>query len=247
MLSSLSFWACQPPKPAPEAVRGPSDHLVAATLWLQQATEAQLVKEQAYQRAERLLIENLKDYQRQAKAKNLRPPAVVLDIDETVLDNSPYQARLIAERETYQFDSWSKWVQEAQADLVPGAKPFLELADSLGLKIFYLSNRRIQNLGPTFQNLQSLGLPQADSASLLLRTNESDKTARRALVQSQHQIILLLGDQWGDFAEAHQEEWLDSARQYFVCLPNPTYGSFLNLPDTVVPFPYWLQQLDQKQ
>ena len=106
-------------------------------------------------------------------------PAVVLDLDETVLDNSPYEARLFLEGENYSSESWENWCKEAQAEALPGAVDFLNFADSLGIKIFYVSNRKIGVFEPTLKNLQTLNLPQAEKDHLLLRTTKSDKTEKK--------------------------------------------------------------------
>lgn len=164
-------------------------------------------------------------------------PAVVLDLDETVLDNSPYEARLFLEGKNYSSESWENWCKEAQADALPGVVDFLNFADSLGLKIFYVSNRKIGVFEPTLKNLQTLKLPQAEKDNLLLRTTKSDKTERREMVKADHQILLYVGDNLTDYSQIfaerdstlgkellykHQKELLNN----FIMLPNPMYGEW---------------------
>ena len=164
-------------------------------------------------------------------------PAVVLDLDETVLDNSPYEARLFLEGENYSSESWENWCKEAQAEALPGAVDFLNFADSLGIKIFYVSNRKIGVFEPTLKNLQTLNLPQAEKDHLLLRTTKSDKTERREMIKSDHQILLYIGDNLTDYSQTfaerdstlgkdlvkkHQKELLHN----FIMLPNPMYGEW---------------------
>src|SRR5699024_4039422 len=69
------------------------------------------------------------------------PPAVVLDIDETVLDNSPYQARLIRDNARYDDVTWAEWVREEAARPLPGALAFTRAAAARGITVIYLSNR----------------------------------------------------------------------------------------------------------
>lgn len=228
LISLLALAACQNPSPKIEAKEKAdnSDHLTAAVLWLQKGETARLAREQAFDYA-RLLLE-LKTIHLDS-VSNL---AVVLDLDETVVDNSPYEARVIEDEKSFEMESWSAWVNEANADAVPGALEFLHYADSMGFSLFYVSNRSIENLGPTLANLKLLGVPQADSTTVLLREDSSDKTARRALVSESHEIILLIGDQIGDIAADFASAEKDLQHK-FVIIPNPMYGDYTRLPDSI--------------
>lgn len=234
-LISLSLlFSCQTPeaktKDCPPAAQK-SDALIMSTLWLQTAPEAQLARQQAFSSAWHKLKNHYQHYK--SRSRDTSKAAIVLDIDETVLDNSPYEARLIQFGESYDPRTWEQWVKEARAALVPGARAFLLQAEKAGLEIFYISNRQHNTLGPTLQNLQAHHLPFADSAHVLLKTKSSDKTARRQKVAEEHDILLLIGDQLGDFAEAHQIQSIsmDSLNQHFSLIPNPMYGSFTRLKD----------------
>lgn len=229
--------ACQSPNektpPCPEGEKE-SDAILMSTLWLQTATEAKTAREQAFDLAYLRLEQNNKLYTASHQELKQKTAAVVLDLDETVLDNSPYEARVIKNAGKFEMDSWSQWVEEAQADLIPGAEDFLQEAMNLGLEIYYISNRSHERLGPTLKNMQAYKLPFADSAHVFLRKEDSDKSGRRAAVDSAHKIILIVGDQMGDFAEAEALEQIatDSLRQHFVLIPNPMYGSFTRLSES---------------
>ncbi len=227
LISALLLVACQNSLKNPSSESRSSDALIMSTLWLQKAPEAKWVLEQSYALAKDKLLENKALYQLDSQL------AVVLDLDETVLDNSPYEARLVKNAGTFSADSWSAWVEEAEAELIPGAKSFLHFADSLGIEIFYISNRSVDNLGATLINMQAHGLPQADSSHLFLKTDSSDKTARRTAANKKAKIILLIGDQLGDFSETIEPAQRDSMLQHFILLPNPMYGSFSRLADSV--------------
>lgn len=202
-----------------------ADQLVMSTLWFQNSEEARQIFEQSYDLAELRLAQNL------AALKQGQRPAVILDLDETVLDNSPYEARLIAERENYASESWAEWVREAKADVLPGAADFLQKATDAGVQVFYVSNRRDNLLEPTLQNLEDLDLPNAEADYVLLKSNTSDKTERREEIKETYKVILLIGDQMTDFAEDYQSfsdnsALQDSLDRHFVLLPNPMYGGF---------------------
>lgn len=209
-----------------------SEQLMMSTLWMQKSAEAKYLQRQAFKLAEEKMKANtLSD-------KSGRSLAIIVDLDETILDNSPYEARLVISGQTFSKESWKEWVNKSEADAIKGAPQFLRFADDLGLEVFYISNRDEDMLEPTIQNLQRLELPFADPAHVLLRQGGfSNKYERRYMVKQQFQVVLLVGDQMTDF---HQEPFteqddidegyvtplLDSAQNFFVLLPNPMYGTF---------------------
>ncbi|HBF22044.1 MAG: 5'-nucleotidase, lipoprotein e(P4) family [Owenweeksia sp.] len=207
---------------APEEPRvNYSDDLVNATLWYQNGDEMKAQYQQAYIRAGELLQKYLQE------TGDSIPAAVILDVDETVLDNSPYEAWLIQNGESYNPDSWSRWVGEATAEPLPGALAFTQMADSLGVEVFYITNRAHELLEPTQRNLAEAGFPQADEKHLMLKTSTSDKTERREAVKKDYRVLLLVGDQLTDFTQ--ETAWdRDTVRQHFIMLPNPMYGGFLD-------------------
>lgn len=208
---------------APEVVL--SEQLVMSTLWMQQSYEAPYLMEQSYRQAIHKLKENM------ARANDGRQRAIIVDIDETVLDNSPYEARLIEDKAGYSPGSWAEWVNQASARPVPGAQRFLSLAARGEVEVFYISNRSRKLLAATMENLKSLDFPNVDPDHVLLKESTSDKTARREQVMSRYHVVLLVGDQMTDFNEEY-EQFLeepalrDSLERYFVLLPNPMYGGF---------------------
>ena len=76
-----------------------------------------------------------------ASALSQLPPAVILDIDETVLGTLPYQAWLVKNDRPFTHRSWHAWVSEASAEAIPGALEFVHYAMEKGITVFYLSNR----------------------------------------------------------------------------------------------------------
>ena len=215
--------------PQPEAPVNLSDQMLLGTLWMQHSAEARVIKEQIYDDAIEKLKTNIERY------KGERPMAVIVDIDETVLDNSPYSARLIKSGTDYTKESWNKWVNERNADVVPGALRFLRYAEGHGVEVFYISNRMEDNREVTIENLRDHELPFADETHMMLRTETSDKTERRNRVKDEYRVVLLVGDQLTDFTEnveefhadiPNYESAMDSLRTSFVLLPNPLYGSF---------------------
>jgi 5'-nucleotidase (lipoprotein e(P4) family) len=203
-----------------------------ATLWYAESAENQYIYLQAYHYATQLVAQK-------TGRDGKRPRAVVLDLDETVLDNSPYQYRMIAKGQTYSPESWNAWVNEASAEALSGALEFVNYCQEQGVEVFYISNRSIETFQATTQNLRNLGFPNADEEHVLLKESTSDKTERRELVSDRYEIIVLLGDQLTDFDQIfdnpNAEERGDMVTSMweqmkfsFVLFPNPIYGGWMD-------------------
>lgn len=201
-----------------------------ATLWYQQSEEAKALYLQGYQVAKQRLDTLLS----QATDK---PYSIVLDIDETVLDNSPYQAKNIKEGTGFTPDSWDKWVQKKSAKAVAGAKDFLQYANDKGVQIYYVSDRTTKQVEPTMENLEKEGIPvQGKDHFLFLEEGVKSKEGRRQKVQETTNLVLLFGDNLLDFAEfsktSHEDrrKLLDQLHaefgSKFIIFPNPMYGSW---------------------
>ena len=165
---------------------------VWASLWQQQAAEYKALCFQAYNIAKLRLDIALKQH-------HTKPYAVVTDIDETLLDNSPYDAQRAVNNLDFDPKTWKEWTTRGICDTVPGAAAFFKYAAKRGVTVFYITNRDEDERAGTLKNLQLYGLPNTDNAHLLLRQKASSKESRRAAVLKTHQIILLCGDNLADF------------------------------------------------
>jgi len=203
---------------------------VDAVLWQSTSAEVDWIYRQGYAFAKQKLDANM-------SGSDARPTAVIVDIDETVLDNSPYQVNAIQRERTFDQGDWKVWTDKASAKACPGALEFLEYAKSKGCTVFYITNRDVRERASTLKNLTDLGFPFADEAHVLLMDGASDKTERRAMVGATHRIVLLVGDQLRDFDERFKDRsadygrgvaatMADSLSKYFVLLPNPMYGTY---------------------
>lgn len=202
-----------------------------AALWQQRSAEYKALCLQAYNIARTRLDEHLSH-------QSELPLAIVTDIDETVLDNSPYTVHTALKGEGYEETSWLEWTAKAVADTVPGALSFLKYAASKGVHVYYITNRIEAERTSTLRNLQRWQFPDADDAHLLLKTGTSGKEDRRRQVAQTHNIVLLMGDNLGDFAEIFDKQPVDKREQLtlsaaadfgnrFIVLPNPMYGDWL--------------------
>lgn len=204
-----------------------------AVAWQQHSGEYRALSFQAYNFARLSLKERLRTA---AKGKL---NCVVVDIDETVLDNSAFQGHEIKKGLSFDAKDWSAWTNLAVADTVPGALSFLKYAASHKVETFYITNRSRADARATLYNLQHFGFPFADEAHLLVNITTSDKEPRRQKVMEKYNILLLCGDNLSDFSNVFyragkntRQEVDKSAKEFgthFIVLPNPMYGDWEKL------------------
>ena len=146
-------------------------------------------------------------------------PAIIVDVDETVLDNTAYEARMILDGTKYP-EGWVNWGKEAVATEVPGAKDFLNYADSKGVTIFYVTNRVIELKESTKKNLTKLDIPwDQDIDTVLMRGAnnwDSNKGPRRELIGEKYRVLLMVGDNLGDFVDAKDNNLSPEQRKEIV-------------------------------
>ncbi|WP_411833317.1 5'-nucleotidase, lipoprotein e(P4) family [Pseudoxanthomonas mexicana] len=237
--------------PAIAAVSQPADDNLNAVAWVQTSVEYRALSLQTYRAAADHLKAALKEPNWDALVPDERgnaatglKPAVVMDVDETVLDNSPYQARLIRDGREYDEVSWDQWVAEKKARPLPGVVDFAKAANQMGVTVLYVSNRAVHLKEATLANLRQAGLPVADDSVFLglgtvvegCEQHGSEKNCRRRLAGQQYRVLMQFGDQIGDFVQvqvntregrdALYEEYADWFGERWWMLPNPTYGSW---------------------
>lgn len=206
------------------------DYMLMSVLWYQASAEMRALCYQAFNTAKNSLDIAVE------KNKGLKKLAVITDVDETMVDNSQYEASNILENFGYPF-RWGEWIDKADAKAIPGAVDFMKYAVSKGVDVFYVTNRKIAEKDATIKNLKKLGFPMADEEHCLFRETTSSKNERRAKVASTHEIIMLIGDNMNDFSGVFENKSVDSRfgvtdslkSEYgnrFIVLPNPMYGDW---------------------
>lgn len=217
------------------------------TLWVQTSVEYAALCRQAFAAAAAHLDAALADLQwsaalEQGAYSEKLPPAIIVDVDETVLDNSPFQAALLKHGRVFDPMMFEQWVETAQAKALPGAVEFLQAAHKRGVTIFYITNRKASMEAATRDNLARVGLPLDDNIDTLMMRQERpewiwDKRSRRAVVTHAYRVLMLIGDDFNDFVAAsrtslqarrrmsaeHRDWW----GERWIILPNPGYGSWL--------------------
>jgi 5'-nucleotidase (lipoprotein e(P4) family) len=225
----------------PQTVPSLLDYQTAATLYMQKAAEYRALAYQAYNLARWQLDADFdKDnIKKLPKAERKRPRAVMVDIDETVLDNSPAQAKGIVDAVPFNLKDWYAWSDMRKAKGIPGAVDFLNYATSKGVKIFYASNRDEVQKQATMDNLKGIGLKDVTPENVMLREKESSKGPRMASIKKNYRIVLLIGDNLDDFSSAFEkrsvedrfaetDKFKDSWGKRFIVLPDAMYGTWEN-------------------
>ena len=236
---------------APAAVAQDANDNLNAVLWMQKSVEYKANAEAVFALAKIRLDEALKDKswtaapaEQTGDFKNLTP-AVVVDADETVLDNSGYQAWMVMEGETFNPKTWTQFVNSQTSTAVPGAVEFAKYAESKGVRVFYVTNRTKVEEPATRENMRKLGFPLTANIDTIMTAKEqpdwgSAKGTRRAAIARHYRILLLIGDNFGDFTDAYkgsvderQKVYEENAARWghdWLMLPNPSYGSFEAAP-----------------
>ncbi len=223
------------------------DYQAAATLWMQKSAEYRAVALQAFNLAKLRLDASMTPaaIRRLSAAERRKRRAIVVDVDETVLDNSPSQAKGIREGKPFNLDDWYAWGEMRKAKAIPGAVDFLNYAVSRGVKVFFVSNRDEVQKQATIDNLIKAGFRDVAAANVLLRqkdasgNNISTKTPRREEISRNHRIVLLMGDNLDDFSDvferksvadrfAEVDRFKHEWGKRWIVLPNAMYGTWEN-------------------
>ena len=209
-------------------------YIEGAVLWQQTSGERRALSYQAFTLARMMLDRDLRMNRRR------KPRAVIVDLDETILDNSRFEGMLLKNRVNYNQKDWTEWINRVEATAVPGAVEFLRYAASRRVTVFYITNRNdIQKAG-TAANLKKLGFPNVNDQTLLVQTDpkNSSKEPRRQSVGAKYRIVLLMGDDLNDFSDVFEnsktvESRMAMADRYkeefgrrFIMLPNAMYGNW---------------------
>jgi 5'-nucleotidase (lipoprotein e(P4) family) len=222
-----------------------------AVAWSQTAIEHDMIYLQTYRDAQSRLLTALHDQHwdalgkadRIAALKGLKP-AVVLDVDETVLDNSPFAARMVKSGAEYNEVDWAAWCKEARARALPGAVEFTQFAAKHGVAVIYISNRAKDLDEVTLANLRQAGFPVSGPQAFLglgtvvdgCEQAGSEKGCRRQLIARHYRVLMQFGDQIGDFVDVNANtadgrrravgDYLPWVGTRWFVLPNATYGSW---------------------
>jgi len=218
-----------------------NEYQAGATLYMQKAAEYRALAYQAFNMAHWQLDADLagKNKKELSKADRKKPRAVMVDIDETMLDNSPAQAYNIKNRLPFDGKNWYAWGELRKAKAIPGSVDFANYAISKGVKVFFVSNRDEVQKQATMDNLKSVGFNDVAADNVLLRTAEASKEARRQIILQKYRIVFFIGDNLDDHSQVFERKSIadrfaevDKAKNLFgkryILLPNAMYGTWEN-------------------
>lgn len=241
------------PALAADAAAGsvPQNDDLDAVLWDQTSVEAKAVSTGEYDLARFRLLQALADHKwtaaEEQKGRYSRlPPAIILDVDDTVLNTSAYQAWTVVDGTSYSGKTWDDYVKAEKDVAIPGAVDFLKFAARRGVTIFYVTNRTEGQEAPTVEEMKKLGFPMGNGkVDTFLASGEkpdwtSAKGTRRAYIAKNYRILLLFGDNMGDFTDNYTGSVADRDAVFakdathwghdWIAIANPTYGSWQSAP-----------------
>ncbi|QBF26285.1 5'-nucleotidase, lipoprotein e(P4) family [Pseudomonas tructae] len=224
----------QAPAGEPAALR--SNLLVDAVAWRQTAAEFRALYYQGFNVAKARLDQALAN-----QKPGDKKPAIISDIDDTILSSNTYWGFLIGQDKEFFDDAvWDRWVAANGPTLTPGALEFLDYAKSRGVEIFYVSSRDQgdKTYEYALNNLRALKVPYADEAHVTILRESSNKEPAQHKIAEQYNVLLMLGDNLNDFERSFyvdnvdkRAQLVDASRSRFggqyIIFPNPTDGHWL--------------------
>ena len=206
------------------------DGKIYATAYQQRSAEYRALCYQAFNIA-RLRIDQFN------RERSPKPKAIMTDVDETILNNSPYEAHQLLQGKDFDNTTWEQWTSKGIADTMPGALHFLQYASAAGIEIFYVSNRGENERVGTLANLKKFNFPNADNEHILLKGKSSSKDDRKSSIAETHTIVLFMGDNMNDFSSLFEKKNPDDRVKVadnfssefgnrFIVLPNVEYGDW---------------------
>ncbi|MGF6591936.1 5'-nucleotidase, lipoprotein e(P4) family [Pseudomonas sp. 2835] len=213
-----------------------SNLLVDAVAWRQTAAEFRALYYQGFNVAKARLDQALAN-----QKPGDKKPAIISDIDDTILSSNTYWGFLIGQDKEFFDDAvWDRWVAANGPTLTPGALEFLEYAKSRGVEIFYVSSRDQgdKTYEYALNNLRALKVPYADEAHVTILRESSNKEPAQHKIAEQYNVLLMLGDNLNDFERSfyvdkveQRAQLVDASRSKFggqyIIFPNPTDGHWL--------------------
>lgn len=245
LLASIAPGFAQPPADPP------ASDLLNAVLWMQRSVEYRASALTAFALARIRLDQALTDPswtaapREQTGAYQSLPPAIILDVDESILDNSGYQAWMTLKGTSFDPKTWNAYVKTVTSQPIPGALEFANYADSKGVKVFYISNRTADEEAATRKNLEKFGFPMGGNVDTMLMTHKqadwgSAKGTRRAYIAKSYRILINVGDNLGDFVDEYRGSETERLKimednkarwgREWIMIANPSYGSFESAP-----------------
>ncbi|MGB5841648.1 MAG: 5'-nucleotidase, lipoprotein e(P4) family [Brucella anthropi] len=205
---------------------------VSAINWMQQSGEYDALAYQTFNGARQAFDA--------AKPTKGRRKAVIVDLDETMIDNTAYAGWRVKQSVPYTEKTWARWMAAEQAGPIAGAVEFARHVNANGGTMFYVTNRDARSFEPTAANIRKLGFPGVSAKTLLLNGGQSNKQSRFDAVKADgFDVVVYVGDNLNDFGAAtyhknnqQRRTFVEANREAFgtkfFMLPNPSYGDWVS-------------------
>ena len=224
-------------------VKSEYEYQIAAILFQQKSAEYRALCLQAFNWAKLGIDADDKTKKKLPKIERKKPRAIVVDIDETMLDNSPPQASDAKNNLSFDLKRWYAWGEMRKAKAIPGAVDFANYAKSKNVRVFYVSNRDEVQKTATIDNLKNVGFPDISAENVLLRQVGADKKPistkepRRLDIATTYRIVSLIGDNLNDLSDVFENKTVmtrfaetdkvkDLWGNKFIVIPNAMYGEW---------------------
>ena len=222
LLAVISLVACTttaPPAPPPAPAKNDPQRDLGL-LWVKHAAEYRAITAQVYRNAEMALPGFVEDTSwsampEQGDAASL-PPAVILDVDETVVSNVDFQLTFERPFANHKLDEWSS---NYDSLAIPGVKKFVDAARAAGVTVFFVTNRPCESIagvddpcpqkGTTVDDIREVGIDVEPEFVMLSGERpdwDREKLVRRKLIAERFRVIMLIGDDFGDFVPCAREK-----------------------------------------
>ena len=222
-----------------------ADNRLDAILWQTTSAEYRVLAQSIYATARAHLEQSIADPHWSAlptQKENYRhlPPAIIMDIDETVIDTGAFQSQMARNQARFSSRRWREWQERNVPAAVPGAVEFIAAAQARGVTVFFVTNRDHAAEQTARRNLAAIGVALPKEIDTVLCRSEradwgSDKESRRQYISQSYRVLMLIGDDLSDFISGYRAapelrvsaalkhgEW---GTKWFM-LPNPMYGSW---------------------
>lgn len=251
------------PPPAPESTATHDPRHDLGVFWVKHAAEYHALTRQVYRNAQSALPRYVADKSwsampEQSGADEL-PPAVILDVDETVVSNVDFQLSFEPPFANHKLDEWNI---KNDARPIAGVREFVEAARAAGVTVFFVTNRPCERVPgnddtcpqetTTVDDIREVGIA-VDPEYVMLSGEQPgwdrEKLVRRNAIAESYRVIMLIGDDYGDFVpcarkkvvapcsapatRASRAKALQTYDEYWgagwFILPNPMHGSWTSV------------------
>jgi len=163
-----------------------------------------------------------------------KPLAVVLDVDETVIQNLGYEYALAKSGKESDGAALNRWQKQPRTEVkaMPGAIEALNAVKAKGVAVIYNTNRDDEDAAATAATIVNAGLPPGIIKETLFHRGDADgqsgKDGRRTHIAQRYCVVAMVGDQLGDFSDAFNRRGIGVQERRALAGSGPIVGLWGN-------------------